>query len=84
MSKSEAHYNKNNGKYKWEDSDCYYETKIKNRKKLTDIGYVLIEMANFQYNRSWEKDFPMHYELVFVIKDCKVKSIVMQYVLDAI
>ena len=81
---SEAVLYKDNGKYKWEVSDCYYETKIKKTNKLSDIGYVLLESANWQYNRSSETDFPMHYELVFVIKDCKVKSIVMQYVLDAL
>lgn len=79
----EATLYKNNGKYKWELSDCYHEAKIKNSKKMSEIGYVLIETANWQYNRSWEVSAPMHYELVFVIKDCKVKSIVMQYIIDA-
>ena len=75
---------KNNNRYKWEKADCYFETKIKKPKKLSDIGYIVLESANWQYNRSFDVDCPMHYELVFVIKDCKVKSIVMQYVLDAI
>ena len=79
----EAVLYKNNRKYKWEVSDCYWEEKIDNPKKNSDIGYVLLEIANWQYNRSWETDWPMHYELVFIIKDCKVNSIVMQTVLDA-
>lgn len=79
----EAVLYKNNGKYKWELSDCYHEKKLKKSKNLSEIGYVLLKTANWQYNRSWEMDFVMHYELVFVIKDSKVKSIVMQIVLDA-
>lgn len=79
----EAVLYKNNRKYKWNVSDCYHVKKIKKSKNLSKIGYVLIETANWQYNRSWEVDEPLHYELVFVIKDSKVKSIVMQCVLDA-
>lgn len=80
----EATLYKNNKKYKWEACDCYSEKKIENTKKLSDIGYVLLETANWQYNRSYEVDLAMHYELVFIIKDNKVKSIVMQFVNDAI
>ena len=74
---------KNNEKYKWEKSDCFHEEKLQKNSKISDIGYVLLEKSNWQYNRVSEVNAPMHYELVFVIKDCKVKSIVMQYVLDA-
>ena len=41
-------------------------------------------MTNWQYNRSFETDWPVHYELVFVIKDFKVKSIEMLCILDAV
>lgn len=79
----EAVLYKNNGKYKWELSDCYHESKITKTKKISEIGYVLLETAYWQYNRSFEVDWPVHYELVFVIKDSIVKSIVMQCIIDA-
>ncbi len=80
----EAKLFKNNRKYKWEESDCYYEEQIDRDSNISDIGYILLSLTNWQYNRSFETDWPVHYELVFVIKDFKVKSIEMLCILDAV
>lgn len=71
----------------WLYEDCYNQNLVLlNGNEIPEnLGYAVIRGSFYQYNRTNEVDFPMDYELVFVLDDKKnVKSIIMDYRINGV
>ncbi|WP_428768167.1 hypothetical protein V1L52_06770 [Treponema sp. HNW] len=80
-------YKKTSKNSTWQSGDSLWgnEIKVDINNLPKNLGYIVLRQSFFQYNRTTETNWPMHYYLIFVLdKEKRVSSIILTKIVDAV